>query len=64
MSDLRSVIAGSAGPVWLLTSDKLVAGRTTLTEDIAAFIEGSHAQIVYTGLDNDMRVYRLESRGH
>lgn len=64
MADLRSVIAASPGAVWLLTSDMLVAGRTTLTEDIAEFIEGSRAHIVYTGLDNNMRVYRLESRGH
>jgi hypothetical protein len=30
-----------------------------VTEDVAAFIERQDAQIVYTGLDHDMRVYRL-----
>jgi hypothetical protein len=64
MAELQSVIAGSPGAVWLTTSDALVARRATLTEDIATFIEGAHAHIVYTGLDDDMRVYRLESRGH
>jgi hypothetical protein len=62
MREVRAVIDGSPGVVWLLASDALVASRTTLTEDLATFIEGLDEQIVYTGRDGDMRVYRLE--GH
>jgi hypothetical protein len=60
MQEVRAVIDGSPGPVWLLASDALVASRTTLTEDLAEFIEGLDEHVVYTGLDGDMRVYRLE----
>ena len=63
MRELRAIIDGSPGAVWLVAPDSLVASRTTLTEDLATFIEGLDAQIVYTGLDGDMRVYRLEGHG-
>jgi hypothetical protein len=63
MRELRAVIDGSPGAVWLAAPDSLVASRTTLTEDLATFIEGLDEQIVYTGLDGDMRVYRLEGHG-
>jgi hypothetical protein len=64
MAELESIIAKAQGAVWLLAPDDLVASRTTLTEDLATFIEGLDAQVVYTGLDHDMRVYRLERHGH
>jgi hypothetical protein len=62
MREVRAIIDGSPGAVWLVASDSLVASRTTLTEDLATFIEALDEQIVFTGLDGDMRVYRLE--GH
>jgi uncharacterized membrane protein len=64
MAELEGIIARAEGAVWLLAPDDLVASRTTLTEDLATFIEGLDSQVVYTGLDQDMRVYRLERNGH
>lgn len=63
LDDLRAIIAGSSATVWILASDEVVASRDVLTEDIAAYIDGLRGHIVYTGLDGDMRVYRLEP-GH
>jgi hypothetical protein len=59
LQELRAISRASHGPVWLLAPDALVASRTTLTEDLATFIEGLDSAVVYTGLDHDMRVYRL-----
>jgi hypothetical protein len=59
LKQLNSILAASPAGVWLLAPDAVIASGTAVTEDVAAFIERQDAQIVYTGLDHDMRVYRL-----
>jgi hypothetical protein len=64
MKQLKAVLAASPGAVWLVAPDSVVASGSALTDDLTAFIDSLDEQIVYTGLDGDMRVYRLEHLGH
>jgi hypothetical protein len=59
LRDLEAIVANSPGPVWLVAPDQIVASRDALSEDIASYIERHRADVVYTALDDDMRVYRL-----
>jgi hypothetical protein len=62
--ELEAIVADAPGAVWLIAPDAIVTSRSMLSEDLARFIEGLHSRIVYTGLDRDMRVYRIDGREH
>lgn len=57
--ELLSVIRDSAGFTWLIAPDHLVQSRETLTDELANYIEGLDEYLIYTGRDQDTRVYRI-----
>ena len=57
--ELFSVIRDTSGFSWLVAPDHLVQSRETLTDDLADYIDGLDDYLIYTGRDQDMKVYRI-----